>query len=104
MDQDYSEVFIPFSDYHCGGCGESLQKAIVFIFRDDGKPICLKCADLDSPVFLPDDGATIEQTVCQDSTLGIFFIGADERKFRRKKRKAFPVTVVDLKNQAHKQQ
>jgi len=101
MDQDFSEVFIPISDYKCEECGESLQKAVLFFFREDDKLICLKCAGLDLLVRPPDGDATIKPVVYEYSTQDTVSLGLATIK-ELIKDKGIPVPVVDLKSAKHK--
>ena len=45
-------VFSILRDSKCAECGEELWKGS-FLFMENGRPLCLRCADLDHLVYLP---------------------------------------------------
>jgi hypothetical protein len=42
-------VIEPLNQWTCAGCGGSGS----LLLMEDGEPLCMTCADLDHPVFLP---------------------------------------------------
>jgi len=61
-------VFWTLRDSACGECGEELPKGS-FLRMDAGKPLCLRCADLDRLIFLPRGDATLTRRARCHSTL-----------------------------------
>jgi hypothetical protein len=61
-------VFWLVRDSQCAECGEAVEKD-QFLFLEAGKPLCLRCADLDHLVFLLSGDAALTRRAKKRSTL-----------------------------------
>jgi len=61
-------VFSILRDSQCVECGEALWKGD-FLFMEQGRPLCLPCADLDHLVYLPSGDAALTRRAKKHSTL-----------------------------------
>jgi hypothetical protein len=61
-------VFSILRDSKCSECGEELWKG-QYLFMEAGRPLCLRCADLDHLVFLPAGDAALTRRAKQYSSL-----------------------------------
>ena len=55
-------------DSECGECGEQLGKGHL-LFMESGRPLCLRCADLDHLVYLPSGDAALTRRARKYSSL-----------------------------------
>jgi hypothetical protein len=69
MRPDYLKVFVSFADSPCAECGEPLAEGDFLFLRDDRKPICLNCADLDHLIFLPSGDTALTRRAVKYSVL-----------------------------------
>jgi hypothetical protein len=67
-DSDEIVVFSIVRDSICGECGRELWRG-EFLRMEDGKPLCLTCADLDHLVFLPRGDAALTRRATKHSAL-----------------------------------
>jgi hypothetical protein len=61
-------VFSILRDSKCVECGEELWKGN-FLFLEHGRPLCLRCADLDHLVYLPRGDAALTRRATKHSAL-----------------------------------
>ena len=61
-------VFSILRESKCAECGEEVGKGSL-LFTESGRPLCLRCADLDHLVFLPSGDAALTRRAIKYSTL-----------------------------------
>ena len=61
-------VFSILRDSKCIECGEELWKGS-FLFMENGRPLCLRCADLDHLVYLPRGDNALTRRAKKNSVL-----------------------------------
>ncbi|HEU0300316.1 MAG TPA: hypothetical protein VFR37_12695, partial [Longimicrobium sp.] len=61
-------VFWTVRDSACSECGREMWKG-EFLRMEDGKPLCLSCADLDHLAFLPSGDAALTRRASKHSRL-----------------------------------
>lgn len=61
-------VFSIVRDSECSECGEEVGKGS-FLFMESGRPLCLRCADLDHLVYLPSGDTALTRRARKYSTL-----------------------------------
>lgn len=61
-------VFWTVRDSQCSECGREMRKG-EFLRMEEGRPLCLSCADLDRLVFLPSGDAALTRRAGKYSTL-----------------------------------
>jgi hypothetical protein len=83
------KVFIAARESTCSECGENLgSRARITLTRDRGA-LCLACADLDHPVFLPSGDPALTRRAKKNSRLHAVVL----KWARTRKRYAFPVPL-----------
>ncbi len=62
-------AYVSFSDVQCAECEKAVDKGDFIVLRNDRKPICLTCADLDHLVYLPTGNTALTRRAAKYSTL-----------------------------------
>ena len=63
-------VFDILRESQCAGCGKELPRG-EFLFMEDGRPLCLGCADLDHLVCLPRGDTALTRHARKHSSRGV---------------------------------
>ena len=66
-------VFSIIRDSVCAECGEELWKGR-FLFMEGGRPLCLRCADLDHLTYLPSGDAALTRRAKKHSALSVVVV------------------------------
>jgi len=78
----------------CSECGAELPRG-VFLFMENGQPLCLACADLDHLVFLPAGATALSRRARKHSPLSAVVVRFSRTR-RRYERQGLLVTPVAL--------